>query len=485
MRLGLALALSLVALTCACNGSNGMALDGGSHDSSTTHPLPEGSPPRESSTPSDVGTSPPEASSGPDVSTPVEAGAAGDPFFALDINEPTDPWPSVPFGTLRLWDSGVAWALLETSSGTYDWTTLDKWLTAAQAHGVEVLYTFGRTPGFASSQPKLSCAEGVGECAPPSDLAADGTGTNAFFKTFVAALIAHVGTKITYYEVWNEANNVQFWVGTGAQLVRLAYDLRAALKSAGVPATLLTPSMCNCDNSHLTGKAGTNPEDGMAYYLGTLLPASIGTGSGASLADAIAFHPYLGKPAPEGIVALTQSMKTTMAKYDAGALPLWDTESSWGTNEQITSCPTSNTPPFSSTCTANMADFASRSLTLAHCAGIHRFAWYQWDNHSNGTLWDMADGTLPPGNAYARVETWLGGAKLSPCVNASGTVWTCAVSRTGGYEAEVVWNTAGASSFTPGAKFTMYENLAGVVTKLCASVSIGTSPILIENQSLP
>jgi hypothetical protein len=480
------LALPLLALTCACTGSSGTALDGGSSDSGMRS---ESSTSHESSTPNDGATTPRDASAS-DASSPidatVEASVTSDPFFALGINVPTDPWPSVPFGTLRLWDSGVAWAQLETSdAGTYDFSTLDTWLAAAQSHGVEVLYTFGRTPSFASSQPSLSCAEGVGECAPPSDLAADGTGTNAYFKTFVAALLAHVGTKIAYYEVWNEANNVQFWVGTAPQLVRLAYDLRGAVAAAGLPATVLTPSMCNCDNSHLTGKTGTNPQDGMAFYLATALPKSVGKGTGASLAEGIAFHPYLGKPAPEGIVGLTQSMKTTMSKYDAGALPLWDTESSWGKNELITGCPTSGLAPFSSTCTANMADFASRSLTLAHCAGIHRFSWYQWDNHSEGTLWEKADGTLPAGKAYARVETWLSGAKLSPCVNASGTVWTCTLGRAGGYEAEIVWDTAGPSSFTPGSTFTQYESLSGVVTKLGATVTLGTSPLLLENRSLP
>jgi hypothetical protein len=88
-------------------------------------------------------------------------------------------------------------------------------------------------------------------------------------------------------------------------------------------------------------------------------------------------------------------------------------------------------------------------------------------------------------DTYARVETWLSGAKLSPCVNASGTVWTCTLGRAGGYEAEIVWDTAGPSSFTPGSTFTQYESLSGVVTKLGATVTLGTSPLLLENRSLP
>ena len=52
------------------------------------------------------------------------------------------PWPSVGFGGIRLWDTNTTWALINTSRGVYDWTLLDPWLDLAQAHGVDVLYTF-------------------------------------------------------------------------------------------------------------------------------------------------------------------------------------------------------------------------------------------------------------------------------------------------------------------------------------------------------
>ena len=63
------------------------------------------------------------------------------------------PWPSETFGALRLWDSDVSWANANLAPGVYNWTALDKWLAKASLHNVDTLYTFGRTPAWASSNP--------------------------------------------------------------------------------------------------------------------------------------------------------------------------------------------------------------------------------------------------------------------------------------------------------------------------------------------
>ena len=51
-------------------------------------------------------------------------------LFGLNVNQAAlkkDPWPMVPFGSLRLWDSGTAWSQLNPAKGKYDWQPLDKW----------------------------------------------------------------------------------------------------------------------------------------------------------------------------------------------------------------------------------------------------------------------------------------------------------------------------------------------------------------------
>jgi len=45
----------------------------------------------------------------------------------------------------------------QPSPGYFNWPALDRWLDAAQQHGVDVIYTFGATPTWASSNPTGKC----------------------------------------------------------------------------------------------------------------------------------------------------------------------------------------------------------------------------------------------------------------------------------------------------------------------------------------
>src|SRR5712671_2572721 len=52
---------------------------------------------------------------------------------------------------LRLWDTRTAWIDLEPSNGVYNWTALDAMLSEANKLGADVMYTFGKVPGWATS----------------------------------------------------------------------------------------------------------------------------------------------------------------------------------------------------------------------------------------------------------------------------------------------------------------------------------------------
>jgi len=129
-------------------------------------------------------------------------------LFAMGMNggmiSQQQPWPVVPFSGTRLWDSGAAWAVVNTSSGGYDWSELDIWMSLGGQHNSDLLYTFGRTPRWASSHPyDTTCANGPGQCDPPNDLNSDGTGTNQHWKSFVKAIATRAAGRIHYWEVWN------------------------------------------------------------------------------------------------------------------------------------------------------------------------------------------------------------------------------------------------------------------------------------------
>ena len=55
-------------------------------------------------------------------------------------------------GTVRLWDSGTSWSVLNSGTNTYNWTKLDTWLDLlAQHQPSTVIFTFGHVPCFIAS----------------------------------------------------------------------------------------------------------------------------------------------------------------------------------------------------------------------------------------------------------------------------------------------------------------------------------------------
>jgi hypothetical protein len=393
-------------------------------------------------------------------------------FFGMHINTFTDGFPAQPFATQRLLNSNVNWADMETAPGIYDFRYIDQWTSQAEAHNITLLYTFVDVPQFYSSVPSdgTTCSytnRGMGACHPPSDLNADGTGSDAAFRSFVTALVQHVGNKIQYWEVWNEPNQMGVWQATDpvnhpySQLIRMQQDAAQIIKAVNPNALILTP-----------------PPTGYPYGGPKWLSGYLAAG-GANSADVVGFHAYVHswiygvQPVPENVAKAISNMVGVMQKYNV-TKPLWITESGWGrtdkdgfTNESL------------------QTGFTARYLLLEQSSGIAHAYWYQWDNKPSGmsgTFFVAPNTTRTPGTAYEQIYNWTSGATLSvPCA-ASGNVWTCQYTRSSGYQAMAVWNTGGASTFTVPSGYSQYRDLMGNTTKLNGNtVTVGLWPILLEN----
>jgi hypothetical protein len=404
-------------------------------------------------------------------------------------------WPSaatqpLQVGAVRAWDSGTRWDQIETAKGVYSWTTLDAFIAQAQAQGQEVLYTFGGVPSFISSNPgDTSCGEGSGSCDPPLGLYWDGSGTDAQFQAFVTALMLRYGNKISQFEAWNEANNTQFWNGTAPQIVRMASDARTIIKRYNSAAQVLTPSTCACLNTSFTGSTynTSNPQDGMNYYL-AITANTPGYPTGASLADGVAIHTYVGANPPENILKYITGTQSAMTENGVGSLPLIITEASWGPNTLIAGC--SSSAPFNQQCLDTSAAFLARSLVFAASNEVSQYYWYAWGNTTHGTLYNTSTQTLfEPGNAYAVVQQWLVDATFTGACSSSGTVWTCQVSWPDGFLGLLVWDTS--QNCTSGCTTSKYTIPRGYVTQydlagdpavaVSGTTKIGIKPVLLAN----
>ena len=423
-------------------------------------------------------------------------------FFNMHTGHPTTPWPSAPMAGQRLWDSGVSWPLINTAKGVYDWTLLDQRLAEAHVHGAELLYDMGMTPVWAQcgNSTASSCVQtsgcafagtsygaGPGQCYWPADINPDGTGTNQHWKDWVTAVATHSvnsGTgHIKYYEIWNEPNDTGFWRGTTAQLVRMAQDAACIIKGIGP----------GCTN------VGIDPKAVMVTPAPTLGGSAINTwmlgylgAGGTQVSDVIAFHGYNGTDA-ERISRLVSTLRNNaLSTFNQTSKPLFDTEFSWGLNAVFPD-------------QEEHAGFVVRSLLLHWSAGVSRVYWYAWD--ASGTMWSetSTSGCTTPdvngigftcksGLAFAQVQNWLVGTTLSQACSANGTVWTCGLTKPGGYQALAVWDTAQSCSnglcttstftFTPvSPNYIHRRDVYGAVTAISGrTVPIGYKPILLENK---
>jgi hypothetical protein len=440
-------------------------------------------------------------------------GPVGPEFFDMHINNFSSALPNadgVPIHGVRLWDTQTAWATTNVADGVYKWNNLDKRVNQALTAKLDVLYDLARTPAFAqcassntacgSGNTSIICAyssgdgsdNSPGDCFPPSDLNTDGSGTNQHWIAWVTAVATRYKGQIAFYEIWNEPNTPEMWQGTTAQLIRMAADARCIIIGDKGCGSLSTYSQTGVDPAaRMLTPAYTFPVSDLGPYLSASISGVSGTGS--TFADIVAFHGYpgTGNP-PENVLDDYHKVLGEMS----GAQPVFDTEGSWGRNDNGTS----NLPD-----SDQQAAFTSRYLMVQQSAGIKRVYWYGWDFRlsDDGDLWAPlgsepglnSGGLTKAGVSYQQTESWLSGASVSnPCSN-QATIWTCGYTRSGGYQALAVWDKSQTcnggncttSSFTlPSSQYTQYQDLSGNIKLISGStVQIGAKPILLETGNIP
>jgi hypothetical protein len=439
-------------------------------------------------------------------------------FFGMHINRPSTPWPQVPFGSLRMLGNMTTWFHIEGEArGRYDWRMLDRWLDAARAHNVDVLYTFSRTPAWAARNAHSTCGPNRDEadCSPPADLTTSGpcqgplqgnTTTDCYFKEFVTSMLDHVcsgkapnkSCRIVAFTCWNEPNLDGFWIGTYAESARMCSDMVHIVKDQCKDCVTLTP-----DISAATSGDTKDNGDSRSYdeWFKNFLVAYKQYGN---YPDAGAFHPYAARthginPAPfpetfagsgclresrspvcpDTLLGKIDTLRSIMEQNGMAGKPLWATEGGWGTNGEMTDPDA-------------QAAYVARWLILQASAGVQRAYWYMWDTGTNpqgwGGLWDESRGAFKAGVAYGEVYKWLVGATFTKPCSGDRDVWTCNLALPGGKQGRIVWNAAHSydarftSKYPVGKDFNQVRELSGHQAAINdGSVAIGSKPVLLEN----
>ncbi len=358
--------------------------------------------------------------------------------------------PLVTYGTVRSWDAipGPDWADSNPSRGEYDFTSLDEFIAANEPSSKnkltvarDMIYTLGRTPAWASSNPTASSDYAAGECAPPSSI--------TDWDDYLTAVVTHAAGRIKYWELWNEPNNPAYYCGSVSTLVTLAQHARVIIKNLDPDAVILSPGMA-----------------GGAYgpvWFNEWLAAG-----GAATIDAVSFHGYWSHFA-EDVLTSIAGYKAVMASNGISNLPMWDTEANGKTMPGITAT----------------ADFLSKYYLLQWSEGVSRFLWYAYDSAIDwGQLWSSSTGLNAGGQAFLETYNWMVGAKMTtPCARGLASTWRCGFTRTK-YEAIALWNSETTTTVAVASQYIQYRGLDGVVHPIADhTVPVGSSPILVETGS--
>lgn len=387
-------------------------------------------------------------------------------FFGMHIPRGRmQDWPTVPIGALGK-KSGTAWRWLEPSPGAFHWQGLDSYVEAAESHGVPAMYTFGEPPQWASSKPGERCGEsrrGAPECpaAPKID----------DWNAYVTAVVRRYKGRIRFYELWNEPNNPHHWSGSYKDMVELGKETYKIVKSIDPNAIVLTPGTG-------AGKVrGPHPRPAATSLDQTTWLDEYLRAGGNEYADAVSFHAYPRYDscsetldcAGASLVAQVDRVRAIMERNGAADKPLYVTEGGWRMEEDL---PDPN----------QQVAFVGRWFLILASKGVTSAYWYAWDGLW-GTLWDPETGLHPAGRAYEQVYKWLIGATISPCYASRDKVWTCSLTRGGGYSALAIWTNSGGQSYTPEKQYRQYKDLTGNTVAIRGPIQIGPAPILLETSS--
>jgi hypothetical protein len=371
----------------------------------------------------------------------------------VSTNCPNEAWPTTIAqpGLIRLWDSQVQWAGINTVANTYKWTRMDAWLDVIAAHQPRaVMYTFGHVPCWDGTG---ACGSQAGENTNPSAPADLAPGGSPAFNAFVTALVNHcspaghcVKDLIKYWEIWNEANSSNYWGGTIPQLYQLAVPAIAIVKANISGARILTPPVSGGNTSWMASWLNTENTNGR-------------------LSDIYAFHIYLQGQTPEarypGPVQNMVNLKNNTAGW--ASTPWMNTETAFQSGTYV--CSGYTAPD----CTGQ----AVRWYLLHLSNGAQNLSWFYFNT--------VFGPNAPADNAYFYMMQWLVGSRFTGPCSANGTVWTCNLTLANTHTARAVWDTSGTSTYTPPAGvYSQYRDSSGGTTPLGTTVTIGFEPVLLE-----
>jgi hypothetical protein len=359
-------------------------------------------------------------------------------------------WPTVPVGSIRLWDNETTWSSIEKVQNQFDWTKLDNAVSNAKKNGVnDILMVLAGTPAWASDDPASGGVAGVlpGAAGMPKDL--------ADWDDWVTQVVTRYKGQITAYQPWNEANLTTFSTGTPkemATLTKRAYDI---IKRIDPSATVVAPS------------TGTRLGGPFKKFYPAYLAELKALGWPVDVWSAHTYPASLGTPVDRAVLA--RLYLATLAAAGAPDKPIWDTENNFGLAGP------GPTNPDQDIVDARAASWTARTYLDALRLGFSRVYWYAWGPENDLVGIQMYSGT-PAATAYKTLQTWIVGSTFVGCKGTANV--TCRFSKAG-VISKIVWPESGRGAF-PTKGFSQVCSLGGTCKPVSGKTIRTASPVQLR-----
>lgn len=434
-------------LTAALVGALGLsACSTGDPEAAPSDPTAPSSSSPSSSSSSSEPTAASSARPATSAPTPLPATITG--LHVAGVQDGAWPDANVPFGSLRLWDSGTGWGQIETTRGRYDWAQLDEALATAEANGMtDVLLVLGTTPAWNARRITASDYPAPGSASAPRDLDA--------WDAYVEAVATRYVGRISAYQIWNEASLSMFWDGTPAQMAELTERAHRIITRIDPAATVVAAST----TVRLSGAF----DRFFPRYLAALAERGWPI-------DAFSAHLYpASRDDTDARAAFIEQVTDALDAAGAPDLPIWDTELNYGL-----AGPGADNPR--QTIRGSRArDWVVQTTMDSLALGISRTYWYIWTPEPYPLLGMQLTDDSGAVAGLRIVDQWLVGGELGSCTPSSG-VTMCDVTKND-VPSLIAWSDAGPTSLTPPIGFTEVCDTANSCTTISGAITIDDTPV--------
>jgi hypothetical protein len=282
------------------------------------------------------------------------------------------------------------------------------------------------------------------------------------WKRYVAAIARRYSKQNVILQVWNEANVVNYWSGTPAQMARLtkaAYDVLSRLSPRP---TLVAPAL-------------VTRRPGQRAWLNRFYAQKVGGRPVADWVDVVSLQLYpLEEGGPEDSMSLLAQTRVTLGRLGVSK-PIWNTEVNYGL--------VGGGRGVASLSPERQAANVAVTYLLNAAAGVRRVYWYAWVRMDFvNTNMVERDGvtTTAAGRAFRVVRGWMTGTRVQSCEKDVAGTYLCILVHPSEVR-HVYWNPRRSVRMSVvGARVDQLDGDTRAVPRGRTRIQVGASPVLVR-----